>query len=134
MESYAGVPAVVTGAASGIGLALTQQLLAEGARVVMADVEAGALGTAAAEAGKLGDVLPVVVDVRDPAAVDDLAVRAAEAFGPTQLVLANAGVSQSGALWDVTPDDWQWLLGVNVLGVANTVRSFVRRLVDAGAP
>jgi NAD(P)-dependent dehydrogenase (short-subunit alcohol dehydrogenase family) len=134
MESYAGVPAIVTGAASGIGFAFTRQLLAEGARVVMADVEAGALEAAAAQARELGDVLLVVVDVRDPVAVDDLAARAADAFGTTQLVFANAGVSQSGALWEVTADDWRWLLGVNVLGVANTVRSFVRPLVDAGLP
>jgi len=126
---------VVTGAASGIGRELTRQLLAEGARVVMADVEAGALDAAATDAATLGEVLAVVVDVRDPAALDALAARTAEHFGgPAQLVFANAGVSVSGALWDMTPDDWNWALGVNVIGVANTVRSFVAPLVASGLP
>jgi len=134
VESIEGATAVVTGAASGIGLALTRRLLAEGARVVMADVEAAALDAAASEAGALGDVLGVVVDVRDSDAVDDLAQRTADAFGVAQLVFPNAGISVSGALWDMTRDDWNWVLGVNVLGVANMVRSFVAPLIASSRP
>ncbi len=135
MELFAGRTAVVTGAASGIGLALTRGLLAAGARVVMADVEAGALDKAAAtlSAGG-GDVLPVVTDVRDAAAVDALAARASEAYGVAQYVFANAGVSVGGATWDVTADDWQWIMGVNVFGVAHVVRSFVPPLLASGQP
>ena len=134
MYSFTGKTAVVTGAASGIGRALTERLLAAGARVVMADVEPGALDVAAAEVASLGEVLPVLTDVRDAAAVDALAQRVAEAFGAVQLVFANAGVTMSGAVWEVTADDWEWVLGVNVLGVANTVRAFVPPLIAAGEP
>lgn len=132
MGMFAGRTAVVTGAASGIGLALTRRLLAAEARVVMADVEPAALDAAAADAAADGEVLPVVVDVRDPAAIDALAARTTEEFGVAQLVFANAGVSVSGATWDVTADDWQWVLGVNVLGVANMVRAFVPPLLASG--
>ena len=132
MQSFGGTNAVVTGAASGIGRALTERLLAEGARVVMADVEQSALDTAAADLQARGEVLPVVTDVRDPAAVNALAARATDAFGPVQLVFANAGVAVSGATWEVTSDDWSWVLGVNVLGVANLVRAFVPPLIAAG--
>jgi NAD(P)-dependent dehydrogenase (short-subunit alcohol dehydrogenase family) len=131
--SVQGATAVVTGAASGIGYALTEALLGAGARVVMADVEPGALQVAAEGAARLGEVLPVVTDVRDASAVEELADRAADALGVVQLVFANAGVSVSGATWDMTPDDWAWILGVNTLGVAHTVRSFVPRLLASGA-
>jgi NAD(P)-dependent dehydrogenase (short-subunit alcohol dehydrogenase family) len=130
--SVAGATAVVTGAASGIGYALTTRLLADGARVVMADVEADALHAAAEAAGAVGEVLPVVTDVRDSASVDALAARTADAYVLAQLVFANAGVAVSGATWDMTTDDWNWVLGVNVLGVAHMLRSFVPPLIGAG--
>jgi NAD(P)-dependent dehydrogenase (short-subunit alcohol dehydrogenase family) len=132
MGMFSSRTAVVTGAASGIGLALTKRLLGAGARVVMADVEPGALDAAAADAATLGEVLAVAVDVRDAAAVQALAARTTNAFGLADLVFANAGVSVSGATWEVTADDWQWILGVNVLGVANMVRSFVPPLIATG--
>ena len=132
MDSFAGRTAVVTGAASGIGLALTRRLLAAGARVVMADVEAAALEAAAADLAGLGETLPVEVDVRDADAVARLAESATEAFGTVHLVFANAGVSVSGATWEVSPADWQWVLGVNVLGVAHVVNAFVPPLIASG--
>jgi NAD(P)-dependent dehydrogenase (short-subunit alcohol dehydrogenase family) len=132
MGMFAGRTAVVTGAASGIGLALTKRLLGAGARVVMADVEQAALDVSAAELAAEGEVLAITVDVRDPLAIDALAARTAEAFGVAQLIFPNAGVSVSGATWDVTADDWQWALGVNVLGVANMVRAFVPPLLASG--
>lgn len=133
-NSFNGRVAVVTGAASGIGLALTRHLLAAGVRVAMADVEQGALDEAAASLAGQGEVLPVAVDVRDAAAMDALAARVETELGVASLVFANAGVSVSGATWDTTPDDWQWILGVNVLGVAHAVHAFVPRLVAAGVP
>jgi NAD(P)-dependent dehydrogenase (short-subunit alcohol dehydrogenase family) len=102
--------------------------------VVMADVEATALDQAASDASGLGEVLAVRVDVRDPAAIDDLAKRATDAFATPQLVFANAGIAVSGAIWDMTPDDWNWVLGVNVVGVANMVRSFVPKMIASGQP
>src|SRR5690348_10525886 len=96
IDDVRGKTAVVTGAASGIGFELTKRLLSEGARVVMADIEAGPLDKAAAAAGELGDVLAVRTDVTDAAAVESMAVRAVDAFGPPQLVFANAGVTATG--------------------------------------
>ncbi len=134
MDSFVGRTAVVTGAASGIGRALTDALLAVGARVVMADVEAAALAAAADDASRHGPVLPVVVDVADPDAVASLADAARDAFGLVQLVFANAGVSVGGATWNVTPADWRWALDVNVLGVAHLVHAFVPPLIAVGQP
>jgi NAD(P)-dependent dehydrogenase (short-subunit alcohol dehydrogenase family) len=132
VETINGTTAVVTGAASGIGWELTKQLLGEGARVVMADVEQGALDAAAAEADALGEVLAVRVDVRDAAALAELAARTRDTFGVAQLIFPNAGISVSGAIWETTLDDWNWVVSVNTMGVVNTVRAFVPPLITSG--
>lgn len=120
--------AVVTGAASGIGFGLCERLVAEGMRVVLADVEEPALTEAAATlAERGGDVLAVTTDVAKPEQVDALAERAVTAFGGVHLVCNNAGVGgpPTQPLWEVPHDDWEWVLGVNLWGVINGVRSFV---------
>lgn len=130
MDTFVGRTAVVTGAASGIGRALTRELIVRGARVAMADVEQAPLEAAAkALLDEGATVVPFVVDVRDPGAMDELAARSADELGVATLVFANAGVSASGATWETTADDWRWLFEVNVLGVANTVRAFVPPLL-----
>lgn len=132
VDPFADRVAVVTGAAGGIGRALARRLLERGARVVAADVEAAALAATTTELGTLGTVVPAVVDVRDPGALDALAARVAAEVGVATLIFANAGVSTSGPTWEITPDDWRWTLEVNVLGVAHTVRAFVPPLVASG--
>lgn len=125
MQDFRGRVAVVTGAASGIGLGVTERFLREGMKVVMADVEKGSLER---EAGRLraagGDVLPVVCDVRDPDAVDALAKRTLGHYGSVHVVFNNAGVGPAGPMLDTTPADWRWIVDVNVLGVAYGVLAF----------
>jgi NAD(P)-dependent dehydrogenase (short-subunit alcohol dehydrogenase family) len=132
----AGRVAVVTGAASGIGLGLCQRFAAEGMRVVMADVEEPALAKAAAELAATGAlVLPVVTDVSDRAAVEALRDAALAEYGAVHVVCNNAGVGgPHGPLWECPPGEWDWVLGVNLEGVMNGVRTFMPVLLaqDAG--
>lgn len=127
--------AVVTGAASGIGFALSERFAAEGMRVVMADIEAPALAEAAdLLAGRGAQVLPVPTDVSSGAQVDALRDRALEAFGAVHLVCNNAGVSGMGRpLWELTSQDWDWVLGVNLWGVIHGIRAFVPTLLEQDA-
>jgi NAD(P)-dependent dehydrogenase (short-subunit alcohol dehydrogenase family) len=127
--------AVVTGAASGIGLGLATRFAAEGMHVVMADVEGQALSQAAAGlAGSGASVLPVVTDVADRAAVEALRDAAVSAFGAVHVVCNNAGVGgPHGALWECPPGEWDWVLGVNLGGVINGVRAFMPLLLEQDA-
>src|ERR1700761_2460932 len=124
--------AVVTGAASGIGQGLAERFAAEGMHVVMADVEEPALSKAAAEiAGTGASVLPVVTDVSDRAAVEALRDKALSAFGAVHVVCNNAGVGgPHGPLWGCPPGEWDWVLGVNLEGVMNGVRTFMPVLLE----
>ena len=133
MRELRGKVAVVTGAASGIGHAMVGRFLAEGMRVVMADVEAETL-LAAAEGygGKDAGVLPVPTDVADAAQVESLAERTVEAFGAVHLLCSNAGVSTFGNSWEFEPNDWRWVLDVNLWGVVHGIRSFVPRFIEQG--
>jgi NAD(P)-dependent dehydrogenase (short-subunit alcohol dehydrogenase family) len=127
--------AVVTGAASGIGLGLAERFAAEGMRVVMADVEEPALAEAAARLTASGaDVLPVVTDVSSAAEVDALRDQTVAKYGAVHLVCNNAGVGgPHGPLWDCPPGEWDWVLGVNLGGVINGVRSFMPLLLKQHA-
>jgi len=124
--------AVVTGAASGIGLGLSERFAAEGMHVVMADVEEPALAKAAsALAGTGASVLAVVTDVADRTAVDGLRDSAVAAFGAVHVVCNNAGVGgPHGPLWECPPGEWDWVLGVNLGGVMNGVRAFMPLLLE----
>jgi NAD(P)-dependent dehydrogenase (short-subunit alcohol dehydrogenase family) len=132
MERFEGRVAVVTGAASGIGLALARRLAAERMKVVLADVEERALDGAARELEAAGaEVLPVRCDVTDEASVRALADRTLERFGAVHLVCNNAGVmGGTGVSWDVPAEDWRWVLGVNLWGVIHGIRTFVPILLE----
>jgi NAD(P)-dependent dehydrogenase (short-subunit alcohol dehydrogenase family) len=125
--------AVVTGAASGIGLALAERFGTEGMKVVMADVEAAALETAAhAVRAKAPAVLPLRVDVSRAEDVERLATETYAAFGAAHVVCNNAGVAVLGAVHEHSLADWQWVLGVNLWGVIHGVRVFVPRMLAGG--
>lgn len=133
MDDFKGRVAVVTGAASGIGLALTERFLEEGMRVVMADVEKDNLDKQVASlTAEGGDVLGVVCDVRDPDSVKDLAARTLAQYGAVHVVFNNAGVGPAGPMLETTPEDWRWIVDVNLLGVAYGVTTFGPIMKEAG--
>ena len=123
--------AVVTGAASGIGYGMAERFCAEGMKVVLADIEEAALEEAE---GRLrsagGTVIAIPCDVSKPEHVQHVAERALGAFGAVHVVCNNAGVAGSGTTWEMTREDWDWVLGVNLNGVINGVRSFVPILLE----
>ncbi len=137
MDSFSGARAVVTGGASGIGLGLATALLEDGAaQVVLADIEPEALSEAVATlvARGFGDVEGTVCDVTDPASVEALAAHAWSRLGGVEVVCLNAGVFAGGYSWETTLDDWDWVMGVNLRGMVNGVRSFLPRMIEAGVP
>lgn len=127
--------AVVTGAASGIGFALSERFAREGMRVVMADVEASALAEAAEVlAGREAKVLPITTDVSKGEQVDALRDKALDAFGAVHVLCNNAGVGGPfHPVWELPRGDWEWVLGVNLWGVINGIRSFVPVLLEQDA-
>ena len=125
--------AVVTGAASGIGLALAERFAAEGMKVVMADIEAAALARAADELRpRAPALLAVRVDVSRPEDVERLAGEAYAAFGAVHVLCNNAGVAVIGAVHEHTLADWQWVMNVNLWGVIHGVRAFLPRMLAGG--
>lgn len=125
--------AVITGAASGIGLALTERLLDEGMAVVMADVEAERLAGEAArltEAG--GTVIGVPTDVSDVGQVEALRDAAVARFGTAHLLVNNAGVAAGMPSWRTPAAVYDWVVGVNLLGVAYGVSTFAPMMVEQG--
>jgi NAD(P)-dependent dehydrogenase (short-subunit alcohol dehydrogenase family) len=133
MELAAGKVAVVTGAASGIGLALAQRFAMNGLDVVLADVEESALGTAAESVERLGvRSLAVCTDVSDEDSVRSLAAAAVERFGSVHLVCNNAGVESVADPWFGPATSWHWVMGVNLWGVIHGVRAFLPILAKQG--
>src|SRR3954468_13234561 len=124
MEQLDGKVAVVTGAASGIGWALAQRLVAEGMRVVAADVE---------PFSSTG-VHPYTADVSRYEDVAALADHAYTTFGAVDVLCNNAGVFTGGLMWERPATDFSWTLGVNLWGILHAVRAFVPRMIEAGTP
>jgi NAD(P)-dependent dehydrogenase (short-subunit alcohol dehydrogenase family) len=131
LQELDGKVAVITGGGSGIGASLARACTAEGMRVVVVDVSEERAASVAAELPD-GTAVARAVDVSDAASVEALADFAFDTFGAVHLLCNNAGVSPAGRIWDFTDDEWRWLLGVNVHGVANGIRSFVPRMIEQG--
>jgi NAD(P)-dependent dehydrogenase (short-subunit alcohol dehydrogenase family) len=131
VQSLAGKVAVVTGAASGIGLALARRFGQDGMHVVMADIEQPALEReAAALAGSGVEVLARVTDTSLESDVEALAEATIARFGGVHLVCNNAGVGSRGLkVADLPRRDFEWVIGVNLWGVINGIRAFLPRLL-----
>jgi NAD(P)-dependent dehydrogenase (short-subunit alcohol dehydrogenase family) len=133
MEELTGRTAVVTGAASGIGLATARALAAEGMRVVIADIEKSALAKAEAELSGAGhDVLAVRTDVSQWGDVQRLAERAVRHFGAIHVLHNNAGVVAGGPVEKLSLADWEWVLGVDLWSVIYGIKAFLPLLREAG--
>ena len=134
MTLQAGDIAVITGAASGFGLEASRVAARRGMKIVMADVQADALATAQAEIEGLGaEVLPFRLDVSKAAEVEALAAATFARFGVPNFVFNNAGVGAGGLIWEHTAADWDWVIGVNLMGVAHGVRVFTPAMLEAAA-
>jgi NAD(P)-dependent dehydrogenase (short-subunit alcohol dehydrogenase family) len=137
-KGFKGQTAMLTGAASGFGLECARIAAREGMHVVMVDVQADALATAAAEitalaAAQGGRVLARRVDVSSAEAMQALATEVQQQFGAPSFVFNNAGVGSGGLVWENTLKDWEWVLGVNVWGVVHGVRLFTPMMLAAAA-
>ena len=125
MKTFKGRTAVITGAGSGFGLEAARIAAREGMNVVMADVQQDALDNAAAEIVGMGNlVLPVRIDVSKADQVEALGAATFKRFGAPHFVFNNAGVGAGGLIWEHTLKDWEWVVGVNLMGVAHGVRVF----------
>ncbi len=130
MKDFNGRAAVITGAASGIGLGMARAFAGAGMKVALLDVRAGPLEAALADLRALGaDAMAVVTDVSDAAAVETAAARVEANFGRIDIACNNAGVLVHGkAVEEITPAEWDWVLGVNLHGVIHGIRAFLPRI------
>ena len=130
--STPGRTAVITGAASGFGLEMSRLAARLGMNIVMADVLEEPLAAAVREIEALGaPVLPFRCDVRHAAEVEAMGAATLARFGAPHLVFNNAGVGAGGLIWEHTAKDWDWVMGVNVMGVAHGVRVFTPMMLAA---
>lgn len=124
--------AVLTGAGSGFGLECARVGARLGMNLVLADVQQDALDRAAAEMQDAGaQVLAIRVDVSNADAMQALGQAVQARFGAPHFVFNNAGVGCGGLIWENTLQDWNWVLGVNVMGVVHGVRVFTPMMLEA---
>ena len=135
---FQGKTAVITGGASGVGRCLCELFARQGMNVVMADVEQAALASASAELQQEGlSVIGMQADVTSLDSMLALEAVSREAFGNVHILCNNAGVGIKEAqrrIWTLTPNDWQWGFGVNVMGIANGIQAFVPNMLAHGEP
>jgi NAD(P)-dependent dehydrogenase (short-subunit alcohol dehydrogenase family) len=126
MRELTGKTAFVTGGASGIGLALGRAFAEAGMKVMLADIETDALGTAIESLRNFGPaVRGVTCDVADPVSVERAAEVSYEAFGNVHVVCNNAGVAGGGGIDNISLDSWRWVLDVNLMGVLHGIKTFL---------
>ena len=137
MQDFKDQVAVITGGASGIGLAIARALAEHGAKLVIADADRPALDAAGESFSAKGtEHLAQLCDVSREASCRELADAAFERFGGVHMVFANAGVAagEAGAMWGYNTSDWRWCLDVNLWGVLNCINAFMPKLVEQNAP
>ena len=133
MQEFKDRVAVVTGAASGIGLATSTRFAEAGMKVVMADIQEDALQTAVNQMSGAGhDVTGVATDVTRYEQIEALAQQALSQYGKVNVVHNNAGVVRAGSLEDLTLEDWEWVLGVDLWSVIYGVKVFLPLIKEAG--
>ena len=132
IDNFAGKTAVLTGAGSGFGLECARIGARLGMNLVLVDVQQDALDAAAAEMRAAGaQVLAQRVDVSNAAQMEQLGAAVLERFGAPHLVFNNAGVGAGGLVWENSVKDWEWVLGVNLMGVVHGVRVFTPMMLEA---
>ncbi len=130
MQEFIGKVAVITGGASGIGLATARALAREKMRIVLADIEQGPLDVAVNEIEGLGvECFGVKTDVGELSQVQELAEKTWAQFGGAHLVFNNAGVAIFGPIQDMKHEDWEWVIRVDLWGVIHGVEAFVPRMI-----
>lgn len=129
---FQGKVAIITGGARGIGRACAERFLAEGAKVVIADVDAARLNETAAEIGTPDRVLAIVTDVSQKPQVDALITNAVAAFGRLDIMVNNAGIAQVKDFLDITEADYDRVLSINLKGVFLGVQAAARQLIAQG--
>jgi NAD(P)-dependent dehydrogenase (short-subunit alcohol dehydrogenase family) len=135
MKDFQGKTAFVTGAASGIGLAMAQAFLERGMNVMLADVEKAALDRALAGLSKHGNRMAgVLCDVSLEAEFQRAARETFDKFGKVHILCNNAGVSPAGLVEEVPLSDWEWVIGVNLYGMIYGVRTFLPHMKAHGEP
>ena len=133
IDTFAGKTAVITGAGSGLGLALARALAGEGAKMVLADINPDDLARAEGALRAAGaECTSCVTDVAWSGSVDALAAHASAHYGNVHLLFNNAGVAVAAPLWESSEADWKWLIGVNLMGIVNGIRSFVPGMIAHG--
>ena len=132
IKNFKNKTAVLTGAGSGFGLECARIGAKLGMHLVLADVQQDALDSAVAECTALGaQALGFKLDVSKADQVEALGKATVERFGAPHFVFNNAGVGAGGLIWEHTLKDWEWVVGVNIMGVAHGVRVFTPMMLEA---
>lgn len=132
MERLSGRVAFITGGAQGIGLGISRALAREGVKLALADINAEALNSARAELSAHTQTEIFPLDVRNRERFAAVADEAEARLGPVSLLVNNAGVAGGASVSQMTYEMWDWVLGINLMGVVNGVQTFVPRMIERG--